>query len=99
MRKQSKMVEKRTPWGVKAMDNGKGSPLTSKKLIGSIAAMISIAGTIVGSIALGIEEAATATVSVAGVTAPVIFWAIFLCASLGGVQIIQQAWIDKNGTK
>lgn len=89
-------MEKRGPKEIEAMDNGKSSPLNSRKLLGSITAMISIAGIVVGSMALGIEEAATATVSIAGVNAPVVFWAIFLCASLGGVQILQQAFIDKN---
>jgi hypothetical protein len=75
------------------------NPFTSRKLIGSVVAMISIAGTVIGCVGLGIEDAVIAEVSIAGVTANVLFWAIALIASLGGFQILQQARVDANGSK
>ena len=74
-----------------------GSPLNSRKLIGSVVSMLAIAGMVLGSIALDVEEALTATVSIAGVEGPVLFWAIVACAGLGGFQILKQFQDDQNG--
>lgn len=73
------------------------NPLKSRKLIGAIVSMLAIAGMVLGSIAMGVEEALTATVSIAGVNAPVLFWAIVICGGLGGFQILKQFDADKNG--
>jgi len=91
------LSEKRVPWEVATMPDPSPNPFTSRKLIGSVVSMISISGMIVGSVGLGIEEAILAEVSIAGVTANVLFWAIILVAGLGGFQILQQARADKNG--
>lgn len=73
--------------------------LTSKKLAGAVAAMAGVVGLVIGSIALGVEEAVTAQVSVFGVEGPVVFWAIVAVAGLGGFHVLRQAQIDeKNGS-
>ena len=73
------------------------NPLNSRKLIGSIVSMLAIAGMVLGSIALDVREAITATVSIAGVEGPVLFWAIVICGGLGGFQILKQFQQDSNG--
>lgn len=71
-------------------------PWKSKKLIGAIGAMLTIAGMVIGSIALDLEEAVTASVSIAGIDAPVLFWAIIACAGLGGFHVLTQFNLDRN---
>lgn len=70
--------------------------LTSRKLAGAIAAMLSVVGLLVAALAYGVEEALLAEVSVFGVSGPVVFWAIVGLVGLGGFQILRQARIDER---
>lgn len=70
--------------------------LTSRKLAGAIAAMLSVVGLLVAALAYGVEEALLAEVSVLGVSGPVVFWAIVGLVGLGGFQILRQARIDER---
>ncbi len=73
------------------------NPFTSRKLIGAVLAMAAIVGMVIGTLLLDVEEALTATVSIAGVEGPVLFWAIVICGGLGGFQILKQYQNDQNG--
>ena len=73
------------------------NPFKSRKLIGSVVSMLAIAGMVLGAIALDVREALTASVSIAGVEGPVLFWAIVICGGLGGFQIFKQAVQDQSG--
>ncbi len=73
------------------------NPFTSRKLIGAVLAMAAIVGMVIGTLILDVEEALTATVTIAGVEGPVLFWAIVICGALGGFQILKQYQNDQDG--